>query len=297
VTFRQQQDGPPDSVDRLLAGWGKARPDLDLSPVAVVARLGRLTRTIDAELEATFAEHGLNGAEFQTLVTLRRLDEPAGVSQRQLMRELNLASGTVSTRVEHLLRRGLVTRETDQEDRRNSRVALTPRGLALFERVTPAHVATENRLLAGLDPQQRDQLTGLLRTLLVSLEGSSQEPTFPRLGFTLAPAYLTMAARRAAGLPETTGLLVRAIEPASRAEQSGAAVGDVLVRAGRHDLRSIAGLYAAVNRAAPAGSLSLHAVRGERTAVTATLDLSPRPEDDPPPGNTAPHHRTRDHQL
>jgi DNA-binding MarR family transcriptional regulator len=297
VALREPQGGPSDSVDRLLAGWGKARPDLDLSPVAVIARLGRLTRTIDAELEATFAEHGLNGAEFQTLVTLRRLDEPAGVSQRQLMRELNLGSGTVSTRVEHLLQRGLVTRETDQEDRRNSRVALTPRGLALFERVTPAHVATENRLLAGLDPQQRDQLTGLLRTLLVSLEGTGQEPTFPHLGFTLAPAYLTMAARRAAGLPETTGLLVRAIEPASRAEQSGAAVGDVLVRAGRLDLRSIAGLYAAIRRAAPAGSLTLHAVRGEQTAVTVTLDLSPRPEDDLPPGNTAPQHRTRDHQL
>ena len=105
-----------------------------------------------------------------------------------------------------------------------------------------------------------------------------------------------MAARRAAGLPETTGLLVRAIEPASRAEQSGAAVGDVLVLAGRRDLRP-AGLYAAIRRAAPAGSLTLHAVRGEQTAVTVTLDLTPHPEDDLPPGNTAPHHRTRDHQL
>ena len=47
----------------------------------------------------TFAEHGLNGADFGALVTLRRIDQPGGISQRQLMRELNLSSGTVSVRV------------------------------------------------------------------------------------------------------------------------------------------------------------------------------------------------------
>ena len=103
-------DPPRDSVDRLLAGWARARPDLDLSPVAVIARLERLRRIIDSELEATFAEHGLNGPDFAALVTLRRLDEPGGVSQRRLMRELNLTSGTVSVRVERLAERGLVTR-------------------------------------------------------------------------------------------------------------------------------------------------------------------------------------------
>src|SRR5215469_15710855 len=88
--------GPQDSVDRLLAGWARSRPGLDLSPVAVIARLDRLRRIMDSELEATFAEYGLNGPDFAALVTLRRLDEPGGVSQRHLMRELNLTSGTVS---------------------------------------------------------------------------------------------------------------------------------------------------------------------------------------------------------
>lgn len=296
-TTHVRPEGPSDSVDRLLSSWGKARPDLDLSPVAVIARLARLRRMIDAELETTFAEHGLNGAEFTTLVTLRRLDQPEGVSQRQLMRELNLSSGTVSTHVERLAQRGLVTRTVDPTDRRNSLVALTPQGLALFERVTPAHIATENRLLAGIDPAQRDQLVDLLRTLLVSLEGTSPEPTFPRLGLTLAPAHITMSTRRAVGLPETLGLLVRAIEPESRAEQSGIATGDVLTRADQHDLRSIASLYAAVNDATRTGSLTLHAIRGEHTPIKVTLDLKPRADDEPTPGNTAPPHRTPNHQL
>ena len=36
---------PRDSVDALLASWAAARPDLDFSPVAVVARLGGCAAT------------------------------------------------------------------------------------------------------------------------------------------------------------------------------------------------------------------------------------------------------------
>lgn len=57
-------------------------------------RLGRPRRIIDTELEATFAQHGLNGPDFAALVTLRRLEQPDGVPQSRLMCELNLTSGT-----------------------------------------------------------------------------------------------------------------------------------------------------------------------------------------------------------
>jgi DNA-binding MarR family transcriptional regulator len=168
-------EGPRDSVDRLLSSWARAAPELDLSPVAVIARIGRLARIATQALEATYAEHGLNGPDFAALVTLRRLARPEGASQRQLMRELDLSSGTVSVRVERLVERGLVTRTTDPSDRRNSLVKLTEVGQALFDRVTPAHVATENRLLAALSTEQRDHLAGVLRTLLESLENSRGE--------------------------------------------------------------------------------------------------------------------------
>lgn len=32
-----------DHVDRVLAQWRKERPDLDVSPVAIIGRLGRVT--------------------------------------------------------------------------------------------------------------------------------------------------------------------------------------------------------------------------------------------------------------
>lgn len=293
----QPDAGPRDSVDRLLASWAATRPDLDLSPVAVIARLDRLRRIIGAELAATFAEHGLDTSDFTALVTLRRLDQPEGVTQRQLMRELNLSSGTVSVRVERLADRGVVSRATDPADRRNSRISLTEEGYALFEAVTPAHIATENRLLSALSEQQRDELVCLLRTLLVSFEGSADEGPFPRLGLTLAPAHHTLGARRAVGLPDLTGLLVRDALPGSRAEHADIRRGDVLVRAAGSELRSITALYAAIGDALPAGTLTVELVRGEKTILHVAIDLHPQPGDDLPPGNTAPHAGATAHTL
>jgi DNA-binding MarR family transcriptional regulator len=50
-------------------------------------------------------------------------------------------------------------------------VSLTPAGRELVDRVLPDHLATEERLLAGLTRQQRAALADLLRALDGSLAG------------------------------------------------------------------------------------------------------------------------------
>jgi DNA-binding MarR family transcriptional regulator len=284
--LRTPDDGARDSVDRLLESWSHAAPELDLSPVAIVARLGRLRRIIEAELEATFAEHGLNGPDFSALVTLRRLERPGGVPQTQLMRELNLTSGTISGRVERLCARGLARRSPDTTDRRNSLITLTPEGRRLFEQVAPAHAATEDRLLAALNPDQREQLVGLLRQLLVSFEGTTVDGATPRLGLSLAPAHTALALRRAAGLPDVLGLLVRDVEVGSPAANAGIRIGDVLVDADDRELRSVTALHTAARQGRQGGELRLTGIRGEHTRFDAVLDLHPGAEDSDPSART-----------
>src|SRR5947208_3909844 len=115
---------PADSVDRLLADWHWARPELDFSPVGIVARLARIRARMDAELADMFAQHGLSGPAFSVLVTLARLDRPDGVPQRLLTEELGLTSGTVSVRMDRLEAQGLVARRPDPGDGRLSRIVL-----------------------------------------------------------------------------------------------------------------------------------------------------------------------------
>jgi DNA-binding MarR family transcriptional regulator len=248
-----------------------------MSPVAIVSRLERVRRVIDYELDATFAEYGLNGPDFAALVTLRRLDQPEGVSQRKLMAALRLTSGTVSIRVDRLFERGLVTRSPDLQDRRNTLVALSEAGRALFERVAPAHLATEKRLLASLSSEQAEQLAALLRQLLVSFEGSTHGGEFPPLGLVLAPAHVTVEMRRALGLAEVVGLLVRYVAQGSRADLAGVKIGDVLVQAGSRELRSVISLYAAMNDTCAKGSLTVSVVRGTDESLEVNVDVRPVP--------------------
>src|SRR5579862_6091385 len=106
----------PDATDRVLHQWAQVRPDLDVSSVGVISRLERLRAIIAEEQEAVFAEHGVTNPTFTMLVTLVRINQPGGISQRRLANEMGLTPGTVSARVDRLVADGLVVRSPDPAD-------------------------------------------------------------------------------------------------------------------------------------------------------------------------------------
>lgn len=71
------------------------RPDLDVSPMAVIGRLSRLGVLVDAELRRTFARHGLDHAIFDVLATLRRTGPPYRLTPTELMRSAMVTSGAM----------------------------------------------------------------------------------------------------------------------------------------------------------------------------------------------------------
>jgi DNA-binding MarR family transcriptional regulator len=263
---------PRDSVDALLESWATRRDDLDFTPVAVIARLARVRSHIDRELERVFAEYDLTRPNYEVLVTLARLEEEGGISQRRLMDDIGLTSGTVSVRIDRLVEQGLVERRPDPNSKRNVLVALTKRGRDVFERVVPAHLANEDRLLAGLSDDDRQLLESLLRKLLVEFEGSRPpEQASDRLGLNLAPAHQAIAMRESVGLPRVAGLLVHAVEPGSAGSEAGVMPGDVLIEANGRDLRSSAALYAAIKELG-GPELTLKLLRGsEELVLTISL--------------------------
>jgi DNA-binding MarR family transcriptional regulator len=162
-----------DPVDLILSQWQRERPDLDRSPMAVVGRISRIARRIDLAQRATFARYELDPPAFDVLATLRRSGAPFELSAGDLMRSAMVTSGAITQRLDRLETRGLVRRDPHPNDGRVVLVSLTPAGRELVDRVLPDHLATEERLLAGLTPQQRTALADLLRTLDGSLARES----------------------------------------------------------------------------------------------------------------------------
>ena len=221
---------PRDSVDALLDAWSQQRPELDTSPIGVVQRLGRVRDHLDEQTAAVLGNYGVTPASFSVLVTLARLCPCGPVSQRLLADQLGLTPGTVSVRIDRLADDGLVTRRPDPASKRNVLIELTDRGREVFERVAPAHLSNEDRLLAALSGDERELLGDLLRKLLVEFEGSSGAAE--RLGLSLTPAHVTIEMRESVGLPRVPGLLVRQVDAGSAAAAAGIQAGDVLVGAG-----------------------------------------------------------------
>jgi serine protease Do len=88
-------------------------------------------------------------------------------------------------------------------------------------------------------------------------------PRRRRLGVAIAPPRAARRMRRAVGLPERDGLLVRAVEEDGPADSAGIERGDLLAAIGDEPLTGIDALYAALE-ALPeeGGALTLTVVRG-----------------------------------
>lgn len=159
-----------DAVDRITEQWRRERPDLDPSPMGIVGRITRISVLAQRELERVFSRHGVTGADFDVLATLRRAGAPYRLTPGALSRSTMVTSGGMTKRLDRLEAGGLIRREPDPDDRRGKLIALTAAGRALVDEVVEAHLANEERLLGGLSAAERRELASLLRTLLLALD-------------------------------------------------------------------------------------------------------------------------------
>jgi DNA-binding MarR family transcriptional regulator len=257
---RQHREAADDSISRVISGWHSNRPDLAVDPIAITARIARLNAILGPRLESVFERFGIRGADFAVVATLVRLGD-GRVSQRRLASELGLTPGTVSVRLDRLVRRGLVQRDGDPSDGRGALVTLTKAGRELFEAAAPEHLANAQALLEGLSERERDQLGDLLGKLLHTLEGpEADDPLLSELGMLIDSAPAAIEQRRSVGLPALAGLLVRHVEPAGPAAENGIRPGDLLTTANGHPLRSRNDLRRALGRRRRA--LTLEIMRG-----------------------------------
>jgi DNA-binding MarR family transcriptional regulator len=159
-----------DEVDRLVAGWRRVRPDIDVSPLEVLSRVTRLARHLDRQRTVVFARHDLETWSFDVLSALRRTDAPHHLSPGQLLAQTLVTSGTMTNRLDHLEARGLVRRRSDPSDARSVRVQLTAAGARRVDGALVDLVTRENAILGTLDDTERRTLAGLLRRVVAPFD-------------------------------------------------------------------------------------------------------------------------------
>lgn len=163
-----------DVVDQIVDQWGRARPDIDASPMGVLGRLSRLSRLAEREQQKLFSRLGLQPGEFDLLATLRRASPPEGMTAGALAAAAMKTSGAITNRIDRLLAKDLVTRDIDPSNRRSILIGLSPTGKRLIDQAVVAHLDNERRILAALGADRQAALADLLRELLLSLGDTAE---------------------------------------------------------------------------------------------------------------------------
>jgi serine protease Do len=109
--------------------------------------------------------------------------------------------------------------------------------------------------------------------------GRGETAAPPRLGVAITPAHVARRLRRAVGLPEAEGLLIREVTQDGPAARAGLAQGDLIVAAGGQPVRSIDDLFDALG-AARGGTVELTVLRGtDERMIQVTFGADGQPQE------------------
>ncbi|WP_405497927.1 MarR family winged helix-turn-helix transcriptional regulator [Nocardia sp. NBC_00511] len=124
--------------------------------------MGRLRRQVGRLAGRSFDEPGLSGAQSEFL---RLVGRRPGLSVKEAAGELGSAANSVSTLVTELVRRELMVREPDPQDRRTMRLSLTDEAQRIADETRRQRIEVVAGALDQLTDAERDELRGGLRAM------------------------------------------------------------------------------------------------------------------------------------
>ena len=129
-------------------------------------------RSMQRHAAASIAALDLGLSDF---VVLEMLLHRGPMKVNDIGRKVDLTSGSITTAVDRLQARGLVSREVNREDGRSRIVQLTAKGRDLIRAAFAAHADRMERAAGGLDLKERTELVSLLKKLGLDAQAQLDE--------------------------------------------------------------------------------------------------------------------------
>jgi DNA-binding MarR family transcriptional regulator len=138
---------------------------------AALLQLLRTAETIWNASRVFFARWDLSPAQFNLLNLLT--DQPAGLTQSDLSRELLTHRSNVTGLVDRLEQRGLVERRERKDDRRAWRVVLMPQGRKLLAEVLPHYYEAAEAVWQEVPVTRANAVVMELKRVAVNAESAA----------------------------------------------------------------------------------------------------------------------------
>src|SRR5258708_26533427 len=132
-------------------------------------RLNRLAAEVSAALSSEYQErYGLDIPEWRVLATVGFRDDAC--SAQYIAHCTRTHKSTISRAVTALMKRQLVERVENADDRREYRLRMTGKGKALYQQLIPRLLRKEQAILSCLSAQERKDFARLLGKIEQSLD-------------------------------------------------------------------------------------------------------------------------------
>ena len=130
--------------------------------------LNRTARRVHYRIDDFFKAHGLTVEQW---VGLKTIGEGVPLCQKELALRIDKNQNTVKALVDRLLAKGLILRQSDERDRRNMLLTLSPEGREKIEALSPLEDTINETMEKALTPEEIEIFRRLLLKVERSMEG------------------------------------------------------------------------------------------------------------------------------
>jgi DNA-binding MarR family transcriptional regulator len=159
-----------DSVDRHVEHWKREIPGLDPLVEGVVTRMQMLLRHLKQTRHAMLASYGLEDYEYATLHFLGGCGPDYRATPSEIAAWQQMSPSGITGRLDALEKRGFIRRLPSPGDRRKVIVELTEEGRQAWLSTFDPQTNEEAKVLAVLDPGEREQFNGMLRRMMQAID-------------------------------------------------------------------------------------------------------------------------------
>jgi len=146
------------------------KPYYDVESYKAGRSIGYLTRRasklLGGHMDALFAEHGMNFAQYSVLVNIR---EKLAVTPSEICQNICHDTGALTRLIDQMEERGLLLRTRSETDRRRIEISLTPKGEEMLDEMIPLVVNFWNGILSDFSTEEADLMTDMLQRFTSAL--------------------------------------------------------------------------------------------------------------------------------
>lgn len=132
----------------------------------LIEQLMLTNKSLTESLEKEFAKTGLKKASFEVLSALLNSGTPFSLTPNQLLDRTHITSGSMTTRIDKLVKKEWVERIVNSKDKRSIKVSLTESGQSVITQALLEHERNLAKLLSVLTDKEQVRLNGILSKFL-----------------------------------------------------------------------------------------------------------------------------------